>query len=343
MNKRRLLILLFVAVAAVVLLAIPYYQRVFSPNVTTPDGKPVDFFVRTGSDYIQVGDDLLKQKLLKSPKAFHWLAEQMNYTRNVKPGRYVLTNGMSTRDLVTLLRSGKQTPVRFTFVKFRTLDQLAEYAATKLEFSEKELLTLLRDPVYLRENGLSEVSAISIFIPNTYEFYWNTSAKGFMERMLKEYKTFWSPERTARRERLNLTRLEVMTIASIVEEETNYNPEKPRIAGVYLNRIRQKMPLQADPTVKFAVGDFTLRRVLFEHTSFPSPYNTYLNPGIPPGPICTPSIPSIDAVLSAEKHNFLYFCAKADGLGQHAFATNLSDHEANARAYQAELDRRGIR
>ncbi len=341
--KRKLGWLILIGMILAVAIAIPYYQRVFSPNVVSPDGKPIEFLIPTGADYTLVGQKMLEMKILKDPKAFHWLADQMNYTRGVKPGRYILKPGMTTRDLITLLRSGRQTPVKFTFVKFRTVDQLADYASSKLEFEKGDFMKLLNDPEYLQKNGLSRASLMAIFIPNTYEFYWNTSAEGFVERMLKEYKTFWNDERNAKRERLKLTRLEVMTIASIVEEETNFNDEKPKIAGVYLNRVRKGMLLQADPTVKFAVGDFTLRRVTYEHLATPSPYNTYLNPGIPPGPICTPSIPSIDAVLKAERTNYLYFCAKADGSGYHAFAATLEEHNANARTYQAELDRRGIR
>ena len=337
--------LLWLGIGAVLVLFIyPYYQRVFSPNVRTPDGKPTEFFIGSGSDYRMVGEQLLDQKFISDPRAFHWVAEKMNYPRHVYPGRYILNDGMTTRELVTLLRSGKQTPMPFTFVKFRTPEQLAEYTASQLEMSANELLAVLKDQEFLnKHNGLSPETALTVFIPNTYELYWNISAKDFFERMFKEYKTFWNEDRNAKRQNWSLSRLEVMTLASIVEEETNKDDEKRNVAGVYLNRLRNKWPLQADPTVKFAVGDFTIRRVLNKHLQIDSPYNTYLYAGLPPAPICTPSITSIDAVLNGERHDYMYFCAKIDGSGYHHFSRTNAEHEAYARKYRQMLNDRGIR
>ncbi|RMG57724.1 MAG: endolytic transglycosylase MltG [Bacteroidetes bacterium] len=327
-----------------ILFVIPYYQRVFSPNVTTANGEPQDFYIATGSDYIAVGEQLLEQKLIQDPQAFHWVAEQMNYPRHVYPGRYILQDGMSTRELVQLLRSGRQEPVQFTFVKFRTPEQLAHYVGEQLEMNARDLLDLLNDREYLsKHGGLKPETAITIFIPNTYELYWNITPKDFFERMYKEYRTFWNDSRNEKRQQWGLNRLEVMTLASIVEEETNKNDEKARIAGVYLNRIRKGWPLEADPTVKFAVGDFTLRRVLYEHLQVDSPYNTYLYPGLPPGPICTPSISSIDAVLNGERHDYMFFVARIDGSGYHHFSETLAQHNAYAREYRQMLNERGIR
>ncbi len=320
------------------------YQPIFAANVQTTDGKPIEFYIYTGWDYRLVGQELLKQKLITDVEAFHWVAEQMNYPRHVYPGRYLIEDGMSTRELVTLLRSGKQTPISFTFVKFRTVDQLAEYVGEKLEMSALELRQVLENPDYLKKfNGITPDIALTIFIPNTYELYWNIKPKAFVERMFKEYQAFWNESRNAQRKKLKLNRLEVMTLASIVEEETNKNDEKSRVAGVYLNRVRQRWPLEADPTVKFAVGDFTLRRILNSHLQTDSPYNTYLYPGIPPGPICTPSISSIDAVLKAERHDYMFFCAKIDGSGYHHFSESLAQHNAYAREYHRMLNQRGIR
>ncbi|MEO0471905.1 MAG: endolytic transglycosylase MltG [Bacteroidota bacterium] len=321
-----------------------YYQKIFSANVMTPEAKAVDFFVPTGADYRQIGQKLLEEKLISDPEAFHWVAEQMNYPRHVKPGRYILTDGMSTRELIQLLRSGRQTPVKYSFVKFRNKEQLAAHTAKQLEMSERDLLDVMNDSEFLgKHNGLTPSTAMTVFIPNTYELYWNVSAKEFFERMFKEYKRFWNEERNAKRKKFGLNRLEVMTLASIVEEETNQNDEKTRVAGVYLNRIRKRMPLQADPTVKFAVGDFTLRRILNKHLQVDSPYNTYLYPGLPPGPICTPSIPSIDAVLNGERHAYYYFCAKIDGSGYHKFSETIREHEAYANQYRQMLNQRGIK
>ncbi|MCB0845453.1 MAG: endolytic transglycosylase MltG, partial [Bacteroidetes bacterium] len=294
--------------------------------------------------YIRVGEELLAQKLISDPEGFHWVAEKMNYPNHVYSGRYIIDDGISNRDLVTLLRSGKQEPIQFTFVKFRTKQQLADYVDEKLMISAKDIMDVMDDKDFLaKRSGLTPEIAMAIFIPNTYEIYWNISAEDFYDRMFKEYKRFWNDERNKKRDRWGLNRLEVMTLASIVEEETNRNDEKATVAGVYLNRIRNKWPLEADPTVKYAVGDFSIKRVLNVHLQVDSPYNTYLYPGLPPSPICTPSIASIDAVLNGEKHEYMFFCAKIDGSGYHHFSKTLTEHNNYAREYRAMLNQRGIK
>ncbi|MEM8887994.1 MAG: endolytic transglycosylase MltG [Bacteroidota bacterium] len=320
------------------------YRMIFSSNVKTPDGKDTEIFIPTGADYLTVANKLQEGKFLSDIRAFHMVSRMMNYTHTVKPGRYVLEDGMSSRELITKLRSGDQSPVKFTFVKFRTKDQLAEHVGNKLEMDKDEFLAVLNDKDFLKKhNGLNPETAMTIFIPNTYEMWWNVKPKDFFKRMFSEYKKFWNEERNAKRQKLKLNRLEVMALASIVEEETNKNDEKSKVAGVYLNRIRSGMPLQADPTVKYAVGDFTLRRILNKHLQVDSPYNTYLYPGIPPAPICTPSIPSIEAVLAGERHQYYYFCANIDGSGYHKFSESLSEHNAYAKQYHQMLNQRGIR
>lgn len=320
------------------------YRPIFSSNVQTPDGKPYELFIYTGWDYQKVGESLLNAHLISDVESFHWVARRMNYPNHVYAGRYLIKDGMSTRELVQLLRSGKQTPTSFTFVKFRTTQQLSQYVGEKLEMSAHDLQQLLDDPEYLKRfNGLRPDIALTIFIPNTYELYWNIKPKDFVERMYQEYKRFWNESRNEQRKNLRLSRLEVMTLASIVEEETNKNDEKPTVAGVYLNRVRKKWPLEADPTVKYAVGDFSLRRILNSHLQTDSPYNTYLYPGIPPGPICTPSITSIDAVLTPKNHDYMFFCARVDGSGYHHFSKTLTQHNAYAREYHRMLNQRGIR
>ncbi len=326
-----------------VLFIYPYYTSTFAPSVSIPAGQSNVFYIPAGASYDQIANLLLQQNFITDPKGFDWVAQRMNYPRHIYPGRYTIEDGWSNRELVTRLRSGKQTPIKYTFVKFRTVEQLAEDAAQKFDMKEAELLNLLTSPEYLDDFGLNPQTVISIFIPNTYEMYWNTSAEDLVKRMYKEYKAFWNPERNEKAKKLRLTRLEVMTLASIVEEETNQNDEKPRIAGVYLNRIRKRMPLQADPTVKFAIGDFGLRRILNKHLEIDSPYNTYKYPGIPPGPICTPSIPSINAVLNEEKHSYYYFCAKTDTSGYHQFSKTLSEHNQYAKKYHQWLNQSGIR
>ncbi|MEL6588713.1 MAG: endolytic transglycosylase MltG [Bacteroidota bacterium] len=344
-----------IVIAVLVILGLvgyTYIDKIFGANVSTPDGKEYVFFIppsqhdfkRAGIDYREVGQQLLEAKLIRDPEAFHWVAEQMNYPRHVYPGRYILKDGMSTRELITLLRSGQQTPMNFTFVKFRTQQQLADYVGKELAMTPEQMMDVFRDTEFLKKhNGLTTETAMTIFIPNTYELYWNISPRAFFEKMFDQYKSFWNDSRNAKRRKLKLNRLEVMTLASIVEEETNQNDEKARVAGVYLNRIRKGMPLQADPTVKFAVGDFSLRRILNKHLQTDSPYNTYLYPGLPPAPICTPAIPSIEAVLNGEKHNYLYFCARLEGDGYHKFSETLSEHERYADQYRAMLTKRGIK
>ena len=231
---------LLIGVAALYIGYTRVYQPIFSPNTRTAEGKPVEFFIYKGWDYRLVGQEMLKQKLITDVESFHFVAEQMNYPRHVYPGRYLIEDGMSTRELVTLLRSGKQTPIDFTFVKFRTVDQLTDYVGEHLEMSSTELKQVLSNEEFLSKfNGLTPDIALTIFIPNTYELYWNIGAEEFVERMYKEYKAFWNESRNAARNKYRLTRLEVMTLASIVEEETNKNDEKPRVAGVYLNRVRR--------------------------------------------------------------------------------------------------------
>jgi UPF0755 protein len=341
MMKKYLTIGGVVLAILLVLVIYPFYKWVFAPSVRIPDGDTYDLYIPTGADYTYVGEKLLEDRVITNPEGFQRVARQMNYHRHVYPGRYVLHEGMSNRELIQLLRSGSQTPIQFTFVKFRRPEDFALHTSERLELSKTELMAVLEDEAFLSEFGLTPETALGIMIPNTYEMYWSknkTSAKEFVRRMYKEYRAFWNDSRRAQRQRLGLTRQEVMTLASIVEEETNKADERATVAGVYLNRIRKKMRLEADPTVKYAVGDFTIKRVLNSHLEYDSPYNTYMYAGIPPGPICTPSIPSIDAVLADERHDYIFFCAKADGSGYHHFSKTLSEHLAYARNYHRFLD-----
>ena len=250
---------------------------------------------------------------------------------------------MSVIRVARMLKLGLQTPVRVSINNARIPAQLAQKLARQIDADSTAIMQVLTSPEVARGVGFDSVTLFSMFIPNTYEFYWTVTPEEFVQRMKREYDRFWTPGRDALRERSGLSRLEVMTLASIVYEETRKTDEMPRIAGVYVNRLRKGMPLQADPTVKYAMQDFGLRRILHKHLKYESPYNTYRNKGLPPSPICMPGIDAIDAVLNYEVHDYHFFCARATFDGYHNFARTLREHNANARAYSAELNRRKIK
>ncbi len=267
-------------------------------------------------------------------KAFDLYAERLTLERSgIKPGRYLLREGMSVVDIVRMLKLGLQSPVHVIFNNVRTEEQLSGVLAKQIEADSLSILRQLR----------AHKGAVSLFIPNTYEMWWTTTPEELVVRMERESAKFWNSEREAKRKALNMSRVEVLTLASILYEESKQEGEMARIAGVYLNRLQRGMKLQADPTVKYAMGDFEKQRVLRKDLSYDSPYNTYLYAGLPPGPICLPSIVAIDSVLNPENHNYLFFCARPEMDGYHNFATTYSAHLANARRYSAELDRMGIK
>lgn len=300
--------------------------------------------IPTGASFEQVLDSLKNGGFITDADAFAWLAEKMNYKRaNLRSGRYEIQPGWSNRTLIQHLRAGKQAPVKVILNNERLPEEVAGRVAQFLEADSLTLLQAFRDPATLQAIGYRPETLISVFIPNTYEMFWNTEASAFLKRMVKEHDAFWDKNNRLDKARaLNLTPEQVYTLASIVERETNNAAEKPTIAGVYLNRLNTGMPLQADPTCVFATRDFETRRVTEFHTTFDSPYNTYLYKGLPPGPICMASIASIDAVLNAEKHNYLYFCAKPDDSGTHAFAATYAAHLVNANRFQNWLRQRGL-
>jgi UPF0755 protein len=319
------------------------YQRLFRSNVHIEEQEGRTFlYIRTGSSFKQVVDELDGSKYLQDTRSFCWMAEKMGYVNHVKPGKYLLTDGMTNRELIGMLRTGKQTPVKVIFHNVRFMSDLAADIAEQIEADSATLLKLLHDNTYLAKFGFDTKTVPAMFIPNTYELYWNTSAEQFLERMSKEYKKFWTDAREKKCEKIGLSRLEAATLASIIEQETQKNDEKRTIAGVYINRLHKGMLLQADPTVKYACGDFAIKRILKKHLEVNSPYNTYQNSGLPPGPICVPSIASVEAVLNYQHHDFLYFCAKEDFSGRHNFARTLEQHNRNARLYQKALNHSGI-
>jgi UPF0755 protein len=263
--------------------------------------------------------------------------------KNIKPGKYKITKGLSNVDLVRLLRSGKQEPIQLTFQNIRLKTDFAGYIGKNFEIDSLEFLNMLDSIDLVRQYGFDEETIFCMFIPNTYELYWNTSKEKFFDRMQKEYLKFWDAERLNKAKKIGLSPIEVSILASIVDQEALFNKEMNRIAGVYMNRLHRGIKLEADPTVIFANGDFSVKRVLRKLLQKDSPYNTYKYLGLPPGPICMPSVAAIDAVLNFEQHNFIYFCAKEDFSGLHNFASNVTEHEMNARKFQQALNNRGIK
>lgn len=315
------------------------WEQIYGANVLVDKKENAYIFVPTGSSFEDLKDTLYHNDLIKNRKTFEWIAAQKGLANRVKAGKYAISPNMSNDALINMLRAGQQVPVNVTFNNIRTKERLAERISETLEMDSTQLVYLLNDPVFLKRYGKTPETALTLFIPNTYHFFWNTAAEEFVARMKKEYDKFWNPERLAKAENIGLSPDEAVVLASIVQEESNKNDEKARIAGVYMNRIKSKWPLQADPTLKFALGDFTIRRVLDEHKEIDSPYNTYKNLGLPPGPICIPDIVSVDAVLNYELHGYYYFCAKDDMSGYHVFSATLTQHNINAKKYHNALNR----
>jgi UPF0755 protein len=341
---KKIIILLTTAVlllTAMIYFGVKAYHIFFRHNITAEEPGYV-LYIRTGATYDEVINKLISDRVLKDIGGFEWLAKRLKYPQNVRPGRYVLTKEMTNKDIIRKLRIGDQDPVKVHIGKFRTKPDLVGFFSEKLETDSLELLALLNDTAFLEKHSLTPETAISIFLSDSYEFFWNTSAQQLIERMLREYENFWTSGRIEKASDQGLSPVEAIIVASIVEEETNNDEEKPRIAGVYLNRIRKGIKLQADPTVKFAVQNFTLRRVLTRHVHYDSPYNTYIYEGLPPGPICIPSKKSIAAVLDAETHDYIFFCANGDGSGTHLFAETYKEHQNNARKYRRMLNENGI-
>ena len=340
---KRILLLAGIAILCVALFfGYQAYDRALSINTPASLENNV-LLIPTGSTLEDVIDSLLINGQIKNEKHFRWTASKMDYTdETIRRGRYELPVPTNNKTIISLLRGGKQSPLNLTIQNVRTIDQMCGRVANKLEFDSLALAGYLQQKFDSIAGTVPE-TRLTRFIPNTYEFYWTVSPEEFCNRMLKEYDRFWTDEKKGKAQAIGLTQDEVYTLASIIEKETNHNPEKARIAGVYLNRIRDSIPLQADPTIVFALGDFELRRVLYGHLDVQSPYNTYRNLGLPPGPIFMPGLASINAVLDREQHDYLYFCARptTDGPG-HAFASTLPAHNENARKYQRWLDSRGI-
>jgi len=346
-NRKILVRLLLIAIATIVVAAgvagYLFWHAVYKNNIALPEGEHRYLFIRTGSNYTDLINELSSIEFLINSNTFEWLAERKNLPNHIYPGRYEIRAGMGNDELIDMLRSGAQKPLNVTFNNIRTLKQLAGVISQQIEADSLSLILEFYNNDNYSKAGLTPETFQLIYIPNTYEFYWNTSAKGFIKRMDTEYNRFWNTSRKNKAEKLNLSPEEVSVVASIVDKETNRDDEKQRIAGVYLNRLRDGWKLQADPTAVYAfylANDSLLNRVYKKHTKIKSPYNTYIHKGLPPGPICIPSIAGIDAVLNAEDHEYMYFVAKADGSGYHQFSKTYKQHKAYAKKLHKELNKR---
>lgn len=293
-------------------------------------------------DYQSIKEQLQNVAYINSISNFEKVANFLDYPENIKSGQYAIKPNMSALEVVKLLKSGQQTPVKLKFNNLRTKDDLTNRLADQLMLKKEDLDAALNNPELCERYGFTTETIVSMFIPNTYEVYWNTSLDKFLNKMYSEYKLFWNDSRTQKAQAVNLSPGQVSTLASIVEEECYFADEYPIVAGLYLNRLKKGMLLQADPTVKFAVGDFSLRRVLNRHLETDSYYNTYKYAGLPPGPIRIPSIKAIDGVLNYKTHDYLYMCAKEDFSSRHNFAVTHAEHSRNAQKYQAALNQRKI-
>ena len=319
-------------------------NQIFSKNTKFSENE-LYLYVPTGSSYEDVKEIIAP--FVANMNRFEMVASKRSYPENIKPGRFLFTKGMNSYQLVKALRSN--IPVNLAFNNQERLENLAGRVGSQIEADSLSLMTSFKDSIFLKENGFTDENVLAMFIPNTYEIYWNTSAVKFRDKMIKEYRNFWNKQRTEKATKQGLSPIEATILASIVHKESVKKDERPRIAGVYLNRMRQGMPLQADPTVIYAIkkksNDFdqVIKRVFYNDLTMSSPYNTYVNIGLPPGPIAMPDITALEAVLNPEKNNFIYFCASVDRFGYHEFAATLAEHSVNAKKYSDWINSQGVK
>lgn len=342
--KKIVVIIALLGVVAMAAFAYFVYNSVFVDN-TAFNNEEAHIYIPTGATFSDVNDEL--RPLLKDMVSFEAVANRKGYPSNIKAGHFIIKKGMNNNDIINSIRSGN-VPLKIKFNNQERLENLAGHMSRQLEADSLSILKAMKDPAFLDAAGLNRASAMSIYIPNTYELYWNTSPVAFRDRMLKEYKSFWNTSRTNKAKALGLSKEEVVSLAAIVQKETAKVEERPRVAGLYVNRIKQGMPLQADPTViyakKLSENDFdqVIKRVLFRDLENDSPYNTYKIQGVPPGPITMPDITSIDGVLNHEKHDYLYMVANIQNFGYHKFAKSLAQHNRNRREYVRWINSQGV-
>lgn len=317
-----------------------YYLKFFGPSVTDNEKY---LYIRTGEDFNTVYKTIRDKKIVKDTANFLWAAQNMKYPGRVKPGKYRLEEGMTNRSLINMLASGSQEPVTFAFHNIRLKENFAAFAAKNIEPDSTSIIRLLDSADFVKKYGFTTDNVYVAFMPDSYELYWNTTPEKLFQKMHTHYETFWTSERKNKAAALSLTPIEVSILASIVDAEALKDDEMPTIAGLYLNRLKKGMKLESDPTVIFAMKDFTIRRVLNRYLSVPSPYNTYANKGLPPGPIMMPSVNAVKAVLHYKPSDYIYMCAKEDFSGYHNFANNVAEHLKNARKFQHALNERNIK
>jgi len=342
--KKIISILSIVVITGLIIYGFILIRQIFSENTKFAE-KEMFVHIPTDSNYEDVKKIIAP--FVTNLDRFEMVANKMSYPENVKAGRFLLTKGMNSYELVKAMRSN--VPVKLAFNNQERLENFAGRVGSQIEADSVSLLTSFKDSIFMKENGFTEENVLVMFIPNTYEFYWNTSADKFRDKMIKEYRNFWNKERVAKAEQQGLTPVDATILASIVHKESVKKDERPRIAGVYLNRLRVGMPLQADPTVIFALklkaNDFdqVIKRVFYNDLTMASPYNTYMNIGLPPGPIAMPDITALEAVINPEKNDFIYFCASVDRFGYHEFAATLKEHNVNAKKYSDWINAQGVK
>jgi len=341
MSKLKItLIILSLITIMILIIGKIFYGKIYDSNVVADS----ELYIPSNATFKDVYDKV--SPLLKNPKSFIWASEKKKYTK-IKGGRYLIKEGMTNNDIINILRSGNQTPLNISFNNQDSLEKLAGRIAFQIEPDSLTILKALTDSTFFKKNGFNNKTALAMYIPNSYELYWNTSAEQFRGRMLKEYNRFWTSKRIDLAKKQGLTPMEATTIASIVQKETSEISERKTVAGLYLNRYKSKWPLESDPTVIYSLKlkygfDTVIKRVLFKDLQIDSPYNTYKYLGIPPGPIAMPDISSIEAVLNPKKHNYYFMCASVDKIGTHEFAKTLAQHNRNARKYQKWISKLGI-
>ncbi len=344
-RKPHLLKKFFIALGILILLllaftAFNYYFKYYGPNVTN---KQEYLYIKTGSNFTDVFKSIKEGGIVKDTTSFMQVAYSMKYENRVKPGKYRLHEGMGNKKFIRMLALGEQEPVKLAFQNVRLKETFAGMVGKKLEADSLSIIRLLDSAAYLKPFGFTPDNVYVVFMPNSYEMHWNGTAEKFFTRMNDEYQKFWTPARKEEAKAVGLTPIQASILASIVDAEALHDDEMPTIAGLYLNRLNRGMKLEADPTLIFALKDFTIKRVLNKYKIFNSPYNTYLNIGLPPGPIMMPSVNAVKAVLNYQKHNYIYMCAKEDFSGYHNFATNMANHLVNARKFHQALDDRNIK
>ena len=343
--KRILIIVVILVAIGMGVFSWYIYDTAFTGN-TAFNNDVAHVYIPTNASEADVIEEM--EPLLRNEKSFRSIANQKGYFSNIRPGHFIIARGMTNNDIINTLRS-RNVPINVKFNNQERLEDLAGNISKQIEADSLSLIKAMRDPEFIKEVNLNEDTALSLYIPNTYEFYWNTSAKQFLDRMRKEYEKFWNESRMEKAKNLNLSREQVMALAAIVQKETAKVEERPRVAGVYINRLKVGMLLQADPTViyamKHASGDYNqiIKRVLYADLELDSPYNTYKYAGVPPGPITMPDISSIDAVLNPEGHGYYYFVADVTNFGYHKFAKNLAQHNANKAEYVRWVNSQGLK